>query len=276
MSSESIERLREIGTQKIYEQTHIPLEYVQELLYGGYEGLSKVQYLGFVSILERDYDLDLEELKVEAIKHFDQNITEKRHKDIFVHPAKKRDLKPFYIFIALIIFLAVAYFSMQQSMFFEQNQSKIDTKIILDNNISKTIKEQTLEVNTTTTNDTNDTNKTDENLTINTELQNENNESNTTATIPQKFTITARSKVWLGYIDVDTNIKKQKTFKGDFNLDPTKEWLLLFGHGHITISTKDETVKFNLANNLRILYKDGNFKRISVEEFKKLNKGRKW
>ena len=94
--------------------------------------------------------------------------------------------------------------------------------------------------------------------------------------IPQKLLITARSKVWLGYIDIATNIRRQKIFRGNFNLDPTKDWLLLFGHGHITISTKDATVKFNLANNLRILYKDGNFKRISVEEFKKLNKGRKW
>ena len=94
--------------------------------------------------------------------------------------------------------------------------------------------------------------------------------------VEKSFKIIARSKVWLGYIDVQTNKKYQKTFTGVFDLDPTKEWLLIFGHGYIDVIINGEKKKFNSKKTLRLLYKDTEVKEVTVDEFKKLNRGNAW
>jgi hypothetical protein len=90
------------------------------------------------------------------------------------------------------------------------------------------------------------------------------------------ITIIPTSKLWMGYIELDNNKHHQKIFSKPFDLDITKEWLLLLGHGNVNIKINGEIKKFNTKNNLRFLYMDGEFKEITTEEFKRLNKGSKW
>jgi hypothetical protein len=42
-----LNKLKEIGAQKIYEQTHVSKEHVQSILHSSFEGLSKVQFFRF-------------------------------------------------------------------------------------------------------------------------------------------------------------------------------------------------------------------------------------
>ena len=67
-----------------------------------------------------------------------------------------------------------------------------------------------------------------------------------------------------------------KTFTGEFDLDPNKEWLLIFGHGYINVIINSEQKKFNSKKTLRLLYKDGTVTQLSVDEFKRLNRGNSW
>jgi glyoxylase-like metal-dependent hydrolase (beta-lactamase superfamily II) len=92
----------------------------------------------------------------------------------------------------------------------------------------------------------------------------------------QPLEILPRSRVWLGYIDVATNKKYQKTFSDALDLDADKEWLLLFGHGYVDLIVNGEKIHFSEKNNLRLHYKDGMLEKISLAEFKKINRGRKW
>ncbi|MEO1938872.1 MAG: hypothetical protein ABGW85_09610, partial [Sulfurimonas sp.] len=70
--------------------------------------------------------------------------------------------------------------------------------------------------------------------------------------------------------------KYQEIVKKELSLDPTKEWLLLFGHGYITVAVGDEKYKFSKKDTLRLHYKDGKVSEISQREFKRLNRGHKW
>ncbi|MDQ7066722.1 MAG: hypothetical protein Q9M40_01260 [Sulfurimonas sp.] len=94
--------------------------------------------------------------------------------------------------------------------------------------------------------------------------------------VPESFKIRAKSKVWFGYIDVVTNKKSQKTFKGEIDLDPTKKWLLIFGHGYIDMFIDGKKVEINSRDNTHYLYENGSVKAITADEFKKLNRGSKW
>ena len=85
-----------------------------------------------------------------------------------------------------------------------------------------------------------------------------------------------KKKVWVGYIDMKTKKKYQTFATKDLVIDPQKDWLLLFGGGHITLEVNHEIQKFSSKNNMRFKYEDGTLTKISVEEFKSLNNGNKW
>ncbi len=60
---EGLERLKDIGAQKIYEATHISRKNVETIFTKRYEGMSKVQLFGFLTILEREYKVNLDEIR---------------------------------------------------------------------------------------------------------------------------------------------------------------------------------------------------------------------
>lgn len=88
--------------------------------------------------------------------------------------------------------------------------------------------------------------------------------------------IIPKSKVWVGYIDVNTHKKYQKIAKKTLELDTNKDWIILVGGGRINLEVNEEFKTFSSKNNMRFKYIDGEFSKIGVEEFKSLNKGKKW
>ena len=273
MNGDGVEKLQEIGAQKIYEDTHIPIDQVQAILYGNFDGMSKVHFTGFISILQREYNVDLNVLKNEGLAYYDEKNPVKTITEggIFIAPKKSRNFTPFYILIATVIFLIALFYTADYA---NKNIKKHTVNNVTINNAEKNINTIVPDVNISQK----DKNKT---------LQDVNNtiqDTNTTKEIVQKkekalpksFKIVARTKVWLGYIDVATNKKYQKTFTGDFDLDPNKEWLLIFGHGYIDVIVDAEKKEFNLKTTLRLLYKNGTITQLSVDEFKRLNRGHSW
>jgi len=276
--SENIEKLQEIGAQKIQADTHIPLEHVQALLNENFDRFSKIQFLGFIAILEREYDVDLTEFRQKGIAYFaeeEKKVSEIPHQDLFVSPVKKRNLTPFYILIAAIIVIVGAYLTLTQSNTQDillSNDSVLEDvqknkDLIEEINASKELnntqdKTQDLEQNATVVVQNND----------DVEIIDEPDEK----VIVESFKIKPKSRVWLGYIDLSNYKKYQKTFKDELELDPSKEWLLRFGHGYVDIIINGKVKRFKSKNSLKFHYKDGEIKEISTKEFKRFNRGRSW
>jgi hypothetical protein len=102
------------------------------------------------------------------------------------------------------------------------------------------------------------------------------NDSNDIKEEISSFKIIPINKVWLGYIDLSTYKKYQKTFIDEFSLDPSKDWLLVFGHGNITIEVNGIIKKFANKKGIRFSYINGELKEITLKEFKSLNRGNRW
>jgi len=283
--SEALEKLKDIGAQKIYEDTHIPVEHVQSILYESFEGLNKLQFLGFVSILEREYGTDLGTLREKGIVYFDEKNTGNdlvKNEAIYKAPSNKRNLTIIYIVIAILIFVIAIIYTMDSASDTLQNV-KIQKNQTIDN-VKETIIQ---EINDTQSQDENDTNQTlvltpeenlsqsdvqiDEALVAPTPKKQEVKKA-----ITHSLKIVPKTRVWLGYIDVKTNKKYQKTFKGSLKLNSKKEWLLYFGHGYVTILIDGEKITYSNKDTLRLHYKDGKVSKISSEEFRRLNRGSKW
>jgi len=269
--SGGLDKLKEIGAQKIHATTHLSREHAQALLHGSFENINKVQFFGFVSILEREYNVDLEELKEQGNEYYTslQESSTDTATNVFVTPKKKRDYTIFYIIIVILIFLGVTIFS----LFSSSSTTKIqDTKIQELNNSaieSAQKKIEVLDINTSV--------KTSSKV-IKTIEKTEIKEiiKPVEKKIEKSLIVAPKSKVWMGFIDVKTHKHYQKIFKDKYTMDTTKEWIIVFGHGHLNMLVNGEVQKYAHKNNLRFHYKDGILKKISFEEFKKLNNGKKW
>ena len=279
--SEALAKLKEIGAQKIYEDTHIPTGHIQSILYENFEGLNKLQFLGFLSIIEREYGCNLSELRSRGIEYYDElskNSEVVINEAIYKAPSNKKNMMLVYIIIALVIFMIAVIYSMDSS---EESFNSIPSEgniieevkqnIIADRNNSEDNSSEKKVISL----ENNDSENIEQNITLKAEpVVLESKE--TVATYNHSFEIISKKRVWLGYIDLTDQKKYQKTFKGKLELDSEKEWLLYFGHGHVDIVIDGEVEKFNDRNTLRLYYKDGKLRKITLKEFRRLNRGKKW
>lgn len=273
--SEDYEKLKHIGVQKIHEDTHISRSHIIAVLESEFKNLNKVQFLGFISILEREYSLDLSVLRNEGLEYFsEQESALKSEQGVFIVAKSQKKSSLPYVLIALFIILGVAFFGLD----FNSKNNVVEVQNV-ENEIIKDVKKNIIE------NNISDANLSD----INSSVKETNASSLALDTekvvAPPKekelvalkeFSITPKSRVWLGYIDVKESKKYQKTIKTKYTLNRKKEWLLILGHSHIVINATGKKTTFRTNGNLYLHYKDGEVQRISQEQFKKLNKGRKW
>ncbi len=280
---ESLKILKEIGAQKIHKDTHISKEHVQAIIHGSVEGLHPVRLSGFISILEREYDVDLSELKRQAKEQL-KRVASSSERKVFVAPVKQKNNSIVYTILLIAIFLAAGYYS------FVYLSSMATTEVSIDNSniqsaqksieIIEKIEEDSGEEGVEETNTTQAVDTLDEEVSL----------ANTNSIEPEALSdpveepiagtktlkILPVNKIWAGYIMIETNQKYQKIFTDDFSMDTSKNWLLLFGSGTVYLEVNGEKKKYSSSQNMRFKYVDGVFTKITVAEFKELNKGRKW
>lgn len=277
-----LEILRNIGAQTIHNETHISREYVQAIIHETFDGLKSVQFMGFISILEREYNIDLTDLKAKARAHFkDESEKEEANEKAFITQRTKASNAKIYIFLGVVIVASFIYMN-----------SVVEKPEFLDNTkIEKVTKklEKSLVTHDALVIKENNTTLSTAEVEIKKEILAEVKEVNTTVepvvteeeitpevVIVKTLKILPKRKIWAGYINIKTNQKYQKVFRKEFALDTNKDWLLLFGAGTVKLEVNGENVKFSSKQNMRFKYINGVFTKISVVEFKALNKGRKW
>jgi len=274
--SDGLERLKNIGAQKIHEQTHIARHHVQALLHEAFEDMTKIQMQGFISILQREYNVDLSEFKAKVDEYYLLNVPEIDDGEtrFFVSPTRKKKYTFVYVLIAVAIFVVAMFFTLENLALSSEktDNHNIDNSAI-QNAQESMLKSDKLEA----LQEAEDKNETVEEETKEEKIKEEEKTVESKAVeVVKSFKIMPTSELWIGYIDRSNYKKYQKTFSGELELDPKKEWLLSLGHGYVKIEINGEIKEFNERSNLRLLYKDFNITKISFTEFKELNKGQKW
>jgi len=248
---DGFEQLKEIGWQRIHEDTHIPKEHTKGLVGASFSAMNKIQFVGFVSILEREYNLDLLTLRSKGMEYFEDNATEYTiAKKVFIAPVKKKSFTKYYILAAIVIFAVLIVSTMPSSLDKHTIDMSLDNANIQNatESIAPKIEQVMLEEET------------------------KREEKRLAAT----FKILPKANLWVGYINLDTGEKLQKTFDDELSLDPHGHWLLTLGHGNVDFDINGELKQFKTSRNLRFVYKDGELKKIRTAEFTRLNKGEKW
>ncbi|MSN95698.1 hypothetical protein F1B92_00535 [Campylobacter sp. FMV-PI01] len=300
-----LKALEEIGVVEISKKTYIDSDYIDLIIKKDFEALYGKNVKAFIKIIEREYGLDLsfwlDEYNAHAIVDIGSN-----HKNFFPNSIKE-ELKItnkskvpliffWLIFLGVIIWVLIKFelYKMinilndenktvqiysTNSTAIEQAEIKLENvgiKIapIVENNDSKEITEKDFQdIEENQTKNLNALEKT-------ALLENSNNKKeevveNSSDDEKSAF-IKANDKIWIGVIDLKTGKKYSKNTSDKFELDLSKDQLILTGHGYFEIQQNGETKNFKDKNPHRFHIKDGKILDISYDDFLKLNKGKAW
>ncbi len=284
---EGFSKLQELGAKSITAATHIPLMHVEQILNRDFEHFTKPQLLGFFSILEREYKIDLSDLKQEYLFTKAENeikvndsfdIAEQGSKLLENPKALLHNKKFIYgsgaiIVIALLITILNSIdFSSSETQKVEINNSAID-KAKQNLNIKTPHPSNVEEMMENNDVESAEFGQDEANVT-------EKKASDTVAksepSIPLYFRIIPKSRLWLGLINADTHKRRVETISKPLELDAEKTWLVVTGYGHLDLDCGDETLKFREDKKLLFLYENGICQVIDKEEFKARNRGKLW
>ncbi len=295
--SEDFEYLRELGIDKIHKDTRIIKHQLEAILNEDFDHINKVQMFGFLSIIEREYHLDLTELKNDAKEHYSKDISDE-DTGVFVIASKNKQSSFLYILLILIVFVTVAFFTLDQpsknvvvsseNKIIEEvkkniNLVKADKKEPIAPIIEKTVARKVLLEKKEELVQKKEVKKVELDFKVETVKDQMVVEKKKEAVVKvskssqkQSFVLLPKSKVWVGYINITENKKYQKVVKEELIFDIKQEWLLILGHSNVNIVLDGKKIFYKNRKSLRLWYKNGKLKEVSLEEFKKINRGKKW
>ena len=263
-----LDKLQEIGAHKIYEKTHIARKFVDDILNQKYSSMNKIQFAGFISIIEREYNVDLHELTEAYTTQF--NINNSKANEPFVvsqqESEKPSQTKFFYIAIGLVV-MVFAILMLKPSSQVDVSTPEpilVETPSVVNELNNTTIEEAKLNLNNLG------------NTTVKTEMLEIVEEPRVEPAHRSKFEIKPRSKLWIGIVDLETFKRTQRLDSASFELDKDKDWLLVMGHGFVNFDVNGEEQKFKDEKKVWFSYENGVLSKLSRSEFKEKNRGKAW
>jgi len=271
----TFEDLQALGTEKIHERTHISRDKVDLVLTKSYGEIGRVQFMGYISIFEREYGIDLSEIKEEYTEFCRNNANILTPKQSVILQSTSNS-KPKWVAagVALIIILMVGGYFLQGNMSTEPREEvmKLTTlavEVMDDANRAE-------DVNISENNETNIT-------TVPIASPIVNNEVNKSVPTVSKSLISGKEmaiyptfKVWYGMINMASGEKTQSITSDPIAIDPTKDWLIVLGHGRVEIGSPEDKKVFNEKNSVHFICEKGIVKQINEKEFIQRNGGKNW
>lgn len=268
----TFEDLQSLGANVIHEQTHIARSKLELVLNKAFSELTRVQFMGFVSILEREYGIDLSSIRDEYDEFLQTHPDVVIPKASVILQAQSRSRQKWVLGAIVAIIILVALGSMVQGRLSIDPQDEI---IKLNSANIEVVDQSTdgivpiTEMNTTVT-----TPVVEANVSV------VKRELNITAKPVMNFesavSIKPIAKVWVGMLDLTTGVKTQKITSEPILIDSSKNTLFMFGHGRLEIITPEGKKTLRERNTAWFIYENGKLQQINQEEFVVKNKGTNW
>ncbi len=261
---QTFEDLQELGAGKIHERTHISRHKLDLLLNKSFGELNRLQVMGFISILEREYLLDLTSLREEydAFVHVHPEVALPKASVILQAASNTRKKWIIGGTLAIILFVGAGIFmqgklaNVPEDEMIELNTAEVE---VPEENLSVVAETNSSEMNVTML------------------------EQNTTKVPVLPTAISGNTvmikpvfNVWVGMIDMNTSTKSEKVTKDPIVLEGNKDTLLVFGHGRLEVNTPQGSKTMRDKNMVYFAYQNGVLSPISAAEFKVKNNGSGW
>jgi len=300
--------LEKFGLQEVCKKTHIEVKQLEYMINNQYDKLNKINTLGFVKILSREYKLDLTNWLEGFYDYWAEHKAEEdsSKEKIFIRAKSDRPYKKaawLFLFMCLIsgVFGLLSIFKIEigfdvmhlldkvksettqisafQSAPVVQEAAtslgvKVEERIVETNSSNSTVQAVVVSI--------------DENLTRKTEVNNTNMESvplpmlpesNATLinTVPKNNAIIAPTRrIWVGFVNLETFGRKESSSDQNITIDLNKRQIIKTGNGFFKLSYDGSVEDFTEQGSTRFLVENGTMKKISEEKFIELNRGKNW
>lgn len=265
------EILEENSIKAVSQKTKIPEENLQDLLNADFDTLKKIKTLGFISILEREYQADLSALREKAMEYYRQNEEDSRFSvHVPLEEGRKKRSKLFKLLALSILAYASWYFFTQfdqrhlsQLIPFMGDQtiedvtpSESDTEkkqediaaelsienLVIDETKMDPVIEKAIEVVEV---------QRDAETAKTVEVEDVQGDTETAKTVEaevQTVSIVPVGQLWFGVIELQTKKREHFTISQAYELDvETKSWLLATSAAPFSLVQAEETRDFNDA-----------------------------
>jgi hypothetical protein len=266
----TFEDLQALGTEKIHEQTHISRDKIELVMSKAYAEIGRVQFMGYISILEREYGIDLSGIKEEYTAFYQNNAAMLAPKASVILQATSNS-KPKWILagLATIGLLIGGGYLLQGKL------STSPQEELLNLTTSKLeVVNEVKEVNVSDTNETNITLPVAQPV-ITADI-NKSAKPIKPLISSKELSILPKYKVWYGMIDTASGEKTQNVTKEPILIDTTKSLLIIMGHGRVEIQYPEGKTLLDDKNTVYFLCEQGSLKQITQKEFMERNGGKNW
>lgn len=179
---DAISQLKEIGLKEVSNKTFINLENLTALLEKDFTKLNRTKALGFIQILQREFNVDLNDLKLEYLQFDKTHIKPKdNYQKIVEIDNDEEKSKKFLVYILLgFAALVVGYLFFSQSVDSE-NVTSVDLNVVRNDMVTQEAKESLLVLDEVYEEETNNSEEVDLNKVVQEMFKTvERNESNET------------------------------------------------------------------------------------------------
>ncbi|PHM18268.1 MAG: hypothetical protein CJD30_02230 [Sulfuricurvum sp. PD_MW2] len=271
----TFEDLQALGIEKVHEQTHISRDKLELVMGKAYGEIGRVQFMGYISILEREYGIDLNGIKEEYKAFYNDNADMMAPKPSVILQATSNS-KPKWVVagIGLIALLIVGGYILQGKLTTapQEDVMHLTTAAV-------EVVDQNSDVNVTDRNETNTSAVTvaaPEVVPVPAPDMNKSVKPAKTLVSAKELSILPKYKVWYGIIDVASGEKTQGVTKDPITIDTAKNLLIVMGHGRVEITYPDGKTQLDDRNTVYFTSEQGAMKQISHKEFLERNGGKGW
>ncbi len=307
-----LERIMEQYTiEVVANRTKISRKNLEKLASGEFSGLTRPQATGFIKILEREFAVDLSDLKSRLDNHFEETGQLDDAQPIFISAKDEADEKSssvkWLVFLLILALSAGGYYFYTQNIAADTSDSVDKTRASeviapehetlspLENGSGQDVAEagpQSPDVaaeSAMTQESREDAALSPEEVpgeeaTATTEEKRDANETTqetkdpeTPKTVYDPVVVKPKMKLWYGVVDLATGKRRSATTDKPFEIDANSKKLLQTGHGRFEISDGEGNLeKLNDVGKHYFLIENGEMKEIDRNRYKELNGGKIW
>ena len=255
-----LKKLKKISLKDISLKTHIRIEQIEKLLNEKNISIEEPIAIGFIQIIEREYKLDLSELKMKYVK-ITENINDNEKVQIIESENdvifNKLIIVSFISILLIIIIVIYSYFINNSSNDKILQKQKIEIKQDINNTPIIKAKENIKLIKESKTNK--------KSIEIQKKIQKINILTN----------VKSKSKVWIGIIDLDKK-KKYSKITSNYEIEQEKDLLIVLGHSYISLFIDDKQIEYKKKGKMYLHVMNGQYEIITKDEFKMYNNGKNW
>lgn len=284
MQTNGLEKLKNIGIEKIREVTNLDIGKIQDILDKRFDRLDPVRAKGFIQMLEKDFNLDLS-FWLEEYAQFQNQKNQKNQKQTdktIEHSQKNTALFWLSCIGLLVVGGGLLYWISSKPHIKEtplvsqatQEQTKVLPKQEESSGIASKEPIEVVAQNPV---------ESKEEVSQEQKMQTKPLYEYGVSVFPQMayneenvLFITAKAPLWIGIINLDTKKRVAKT-KKEFEIPLDKQLLINIARGGFNASFDDEEKYFNTYKPVYLIHTiQGGLREISKEEFMSLNGGVEW